>query len=118
MYLLTGKIVSGLTAILGFEITAWMWMFAAVGYGKQYLNKRHKRLDYINKAVYPFYILHQTIIVIIVFYVVKWDAAIFLKYLFTVLLSFLLSIAIYHLLIRPYRITGLLFGMKNNAKRK
>lgn len=97
-------------------ITAWMWMFAAVGYGKQYLNKRHKRLDYINKAVYPFYILHQTIIVVIVFYVVKWDAPILLKYLFTVLLSLLLSIAIYHLLIRPYRIPGFLFGMKNNAK--
>lgn len=94
-------------------LTAWMWMFAAVGYGRQYLNRKHRALAYINQAVYPFYILHQTVIVLIVYHVVKWEEAVFPKYLFTVVLSFFLSITIYHLLIRPYRITRLLFGMKS-----
>lgn len=93
-------------------LTAWMWMFAAVGYGKQYLNKKHKSLFYINQAAYPFYILHQTVIVIIVFFVVKWSETVLTKYLFTAILSFLLSLLIFHLFIRPYRITRLLFGMK------
>jgi peptidoglycan/LPS O-acetylase OafA/YrhL len=98
-------------------ITAWMWMFAAVGYGKQYLNKKHNFLNYINQAVYPFYVLHQTIIVMVVYYVVKWQESILTKYLFTVLLSLFLSIAIYYLFIRPYKLTRLLFGMKSGKKR-
>ncbi|MCC6288585.1 MAG: acyltransferase family protein [Chitinophagaceae bacterium] len=97
-------------------LTAWMWMFAAIGYGKQYLNKRHSVLIYINQAVYPFYILHQTIIVIVVFYIVKWQEAVLTKYLFTALVSLFFSIAIYHLLIRPYKLTRFLFGMKPKSK--
>jgi glucans biosynthesis protein C len=93
-------------------VSAWSWVLAAVGYGKKYLNKKHRILDYVNQAVYPFYILHQTVIVIIVFYVVKTTDTIGLKYIFTVLVSFVLSLGIYHLFIRPFAITRLLFGMK------
>ncbi len=96
--------------------TAWFWMFAAIGYGKEYLNKRLSILDYINKAVYPFYIIHQTVIVIIAYYVVKTDDNVLLKYLFTCLLSLFLSIMLYHLFIRPFKLTRFLFGMKPENK--
>lgn len=99
-------------------LTAWMWMFALVGYGKQYLNTKHKSLSYINQAAYPFYILHQTVIVMIVFYVVKWDETILTKYAFIAILSLFLTLMIFHLFIRPYRMTRLLFGMKPINKRK
>lgn len=92
--------------------TAWFWVMTAIGYGKRYLNKKHKALDYLNQSVYPFYILHQTIIVIIVYYVVQTNDTILFKYLFTVVLSFFVTIMIYHLFIRPYKVMRLLFGMK------
>lgn len=92
--------------------TAWAWLFAAVGYGREYLNKKHRALNYINQAVYPFYILHQTIIVIIVYYVVKTTDTVGMKYFFTAGLSFFLSVMIYHLFIRPWAIMRFLFGMK------
>ncbi|KAA2239497.1 acyltransferase family protein [Chitinophaga agrisoli] len=94
-------------------LNAWLWVFAIIGYGKKYLQRKHRALDYINQAVYPFYILHQTVIVIIAFYVVKTDDTIGMKYLFIAGTSFVVSMLIYHLFIRPFAITRLLFGMKS-----
>ncbi len=96
-----------------FPLNAWFWVFAAIGYGKRYLNKFHPALNYINQAVYPFYILHQTIIVIIVYYVVQTQDTILMKYLFTVGVSGAVSMLMYHLLIKDFKITRLLFGMKS-----
>lgn len=99
-----------------FPLTAWSWIFTVIGYGKRYLNKKHRIQEYINQAVYPFYILHQTIIVIVVFYVIRTSEPVLNKFLFTFLTSFILVMCIYHLLIRPYAITRFLFGMKPKKK--
>ncbi len=95
-----------------YALTAWLWVFTAIGYGKRYLDKKHPALAYINRAVYPFYILHQTVIVVIAYYVVKTSDTIFLKYSFLVVVSFLLSMSIYHLFVRPFALTRFLFGAK------
>ncbi len=100
-------------------IVAWGWVFALVGYGKRYLNKKAKVLDYLNQAVYPFYILHQTVIVVLVYYIVKTqNESILSKYMFTVAATFFITVGIYHLLIRPYALTRFLFGMKPKTVKK
>lgn len=101
-----------------FPITAWAWIFTAIGYGKRYLNKPHRSLDYVNQAVYPFYILHQTVIVILVYYVVQVEETIISKYLFVVVLSFIISMIILHVFIRPFSAMRFLFGMKPKEKTK
>jgi len=97
-------------ALLG--ITAWLWVFALVGYGKKYLNKKPIFFNYANAAVYPFYILHQTVIVVLTYYVVQTSDTIFLKYIFTLTLTLIISLCIYHLFIRPYALMRFLFGAK------
>jgi glucans biosynthesis protein C len=99
-----------------FPLTAWSWIFTAIGYGKRYLNKKHSIQNYINEAVYPFYILHQTIIVIVVYTVVQSPDPVYGKFIFTFITSFILVTCIYHLLIRPYAVTRFLFGMKPKKK--
>jgi hypothetical protein len=99
-----------------FPLTAWCWIFTAIGYGKRYLNKKHSIQNYINEAVYPFYILHQTVIVIIVYYVVQSPDSVYGKFIFTFITSFILVTCIYHLLIRPYPVMRFLFGMKPKKK--
>lgn len=101
-----------------YAMTAWFWVMTAVGYGKKYLNRKTKVLDYLNQAVYPFYILHQTVIVVIVYYVIQVQESILMKYLFTVVLSFIVSVSIYHLFIRPYKVMRFLFGMKPKKENK
>jgi hypothetical protein len=93
-------------------VIAWGWLLGLVGYGKKYLNRPHKSLNYLNQAVYPFYIVHQTVIVCISYYIVELNDDILSKYLFTVVVTFFITMGIYHLLIKPYAVTRFLFGMK------
>ena len=93
-------------------IHTWFWIFALVGYGRKYLNKPHPSISYINQFIYPFYILHQTIIVILAYYVVQTTDTIALKWAFLTFATFFLSLLIFHLFIRPFYLTRILFGMK------
>ncbi|QEC44149.1 acyltransferase family protein [Pseudobacter ginsenosidimutans] len=95
-----------------YPVMAYAWVFSLVGYGKRYLNRPHRSLNYLNQMVYPFYILHQTVIVILTFYVIRTTDTILMKYLFTVLLTFFISIILIHVFIRPFGLSRWLFGMK------
>jgi peptidoglycan/LPS O-acetylase OafA/YrhL len=98
-------------------IIAWGWVLALVGYGKHYFNRSHKVLNYLNQAVYPFYILHQTVIVLLAYYIVQTqNESILSKYIYTVGITFFVTVLTYHLLIRPYALTRFLFGMKPKDK--
>lgn len=99
-------------------IAAWMWVFAIVGYGKKYLNRKSAALPYLNEAAYPFYILHQTIIVILTYYIVQTPDDVALKYFFTVIVTLVLSMMIFHLFIRPFGVMRFLFGMKPRQPRE
>lgn len=44
---------------------------AIIGYGRKYLNRGGKVLEYLNKACFPVYILHQPVIVIISYYLLN-----------------------------------------------
>lgn len=94
---------------------AWLWLLAASGYAKRYLNKHHLVLSYANKAIYPFYILHQTVIIAIGYYVIQIDESILAKYIFVSMLSLAGSLAIYEFLVRPFRLMRFLFGMKEDT---
>lgn len=99
-------------------INAWAWMLAACGYARIHLNKPSKLLTYLNQSIYPFYILHQTIIIIIGYYVVQVDESILTKYIFISTLSIIGSLGIYEFLIKPFRISRFLFGVKSAPRIK
>lgn len=94
------------------SLCGWAWVLTCIGYGKKNLNRRHRYLSYLNEAVYPFYILHQTVIVILAYYVVKAPDEVAIKYIFIVLVTLAICMAVFHHFIRPYNITRWLFGMK------
>jgi hypothetical protein len=45
-------------------VNFWAWILVLFGYAAKYLNQKSALLSYCNTAVYPFYILHQTITII------------------------------------------------------
>ncbi len=93
-------------------INTWFFMIAILGYGQMYLNKVNPFLRYANKATYPFYILHQTVIVTIGFFVVRWEANVALKFIVIALISLLATILLYEVGVRRTNVTRFLFGMK------
>ncbi|GAB2536680.1 acyltransferase family protein [Spirosoma aerophilum] len=91
----------------------WFSVLATIGYGYRYLNVNHPVLPKLNKAVYPFYILHQTVIVLIGYAILtRTNLGVYDGFLVVSLSSLLTCVVIYLLLIRPFKLTRLLFGMK------
>ncbi len=88
------------------------WIVFIVGMGAKYLNFRSNTLEYCNEAVLPFYILHQTFILLVGWYVVRWNTAIFTKFLVISVTSFVLIASTYELLIRRFNGIRFIFGMR------
>ena len=94
------------------RINAFSDILCICGFAKHYLNYTNKGLQYANEAVLPFYILHQTIIIAIGFYVADLDWTWQIKLIILMAGTFLGAWGIYHFLIRPFDLMRLLFGMK------
>lgn len=93
-------------------INSWFWIVALLGLGRRYLNFNNWVLQYANQAAYPFYILHQTVVIAIAFYVVRWHIDITEKFLIISTASLLTTIALYDLLIKRINVARFLFGLK------
>lgn len=105
---------SGLLFLPGFfqVLNTWSWILALFGYAAEYLNKKNRHLEYANQAVYPFYILHQTITVTIGFYLMNLPWSIPVKFLILVTGTFGGSWFIYEFLIKRHKFLRPLFGLK------
>lgn len=94
------------------SLLAWCWIISILGLSARFLNFKNKFLGYANEAVLPFYILHQTILLIIGFYAIQLSIGIASKYIIITSSSFLVIMTIYELLIRRINLFRFLFGMK------
>jgi len=89
-----------------------LFVLAILGYGRRYLRFGNKFLAYTGEASYPYYILHQTVIVIIGFYVVQWQLGVGAKFLVILAAATAVTALLYELLIKRFNILRFLFGMK------
>jgi len=94
-----------------YALNAWCWATAILGYGRKLLSFNHRFLAISNELVLPFYILHQTVIVAIAFYVVGWNLIVIEKYLIIVLASFAIICALLYP-IREINVLRFLFGIR------
>lgn len=91
---------------------SWFTLIAVIGFGQRYLNKPHPILKYTNEGLYPFYILHQTVIIWLGWYICKLDWSVAAKFWSISLLTLLFCVAFFFLIIRPFNIMRLFFGVK------
>jgi hypothetical protein len=95
---------------------SWFWVITVVAFGQHYLNRPHPWLKHFNEGLYPFYILHQTVIIAIGYYICQLPWSIFAKFWTVSILTLISCLLIYFILIRPVNLTRLLFGMKLRGK--
>lgn len=95
---------------------SWFWVISIIGYGRRYLNFKTKFLSYANEGIYPFYILHQTVLIILAFYIIRWDTSIYFKYIILSLSTLLICVAVYDFVIKRNNYIRVLFGMRLNRK--
>jgi hypothetical protein len=98
------------------SMNSWAWMLAFIGIAARFLNFNNRFLGYAGEAVLPFYVLHQTVIISIGFYIVQWDIGVTPKYFIIAATSFIGIMAIYELLVRRINILRFLFGMRLKKK--
>jgi peptidoglycan/LPS O-acetylase OafA/YrhL len=96
----------------------WSLLMAILGFGKKCQSFNHPVLRYASEAAYPFYILHQTVIVLIGYYVVQWHLSILLKFLIINATALIATVSVYEMLIRRVNVSRFLFGLKPRRKPK
>ncbi|MBT6330468.1 MAG: acyltransferase family protein, partial [Kordiimonadaceae bacterium] len=93
-------------------IMKWSWVATLIGFARHYLNFKNDFLGYANGIVYPFFILHQTVIIIIGYYIIDWGMNGIFEFIAIAIGTFVLSIALIELVIKRSNILRVLFGLK------
>ena len=93
-------------------VNTMAWLFAILGFANRHLTRRPAFLSEATEAVYPFYILHQTVTVIAVYWLLQIGAPPVAGFILAVLATFMATSAIYFGLVRPVWFLRPLFGLK------
>jgi hypothetical protein len=96
--------------IWGFS--CWFWLVALLSIGARFLNFTNRFLVYSNEAVLPIYILHQTVIVIATFFIIKLSLPILPALILVTFCAFAGSIIIYDQIVKRLKWVRILFGMR------
>jgi glucan biosynthesis protein C len=123
-FLLAGAALSALHLVLRFYVhpafyeavdmrllAAWGWIVGFLWLGGRFLNFTSRLLAHVNKMVLPFYIMQQTVIIIVAYFVVQTGLAIPFKYGITAAISLAVIVAAYELVVSRVGPVGFLFGM-------
>jgi glucan biosynthesis protein C len=98
------------------SIVSWSAVVFIVSLGAKYLNFTNGLLAYSNEAVLPFFLFHQTIILIVGWFVLPWDINNVAQYLIIAAVSFPLILILYEVFVRHIDFMRLLFGMAPQKK--
>lgn len=115
-YLVESDFWGGYYYLIVSVCVAWFVGLAALGFSFKYLSHDSKFRKYANEAIYPFYLLHQPIILLFGFYMKDLEMSIALKAFYLTVLSFTTSVTIYLFLIRPFNFMRVVFGLKARKK--
>jgi len=98
-----------------YGLCSWCFILAILGFGMRHLAFSTPFLKYANEAVLPFYVMHQTVLLVVGFFIVQWNVPDLVKFLVMAAGSFGIIMGLYEYLIRRVDILRILFGMKPQA---
>ncbi len=91
---------------------AWFSIIALLAIAQKWLNKPSNALSYMTEAVFPWYILHQTLIVMFGYWLTRQDLPVYSEFLALTLATFLGCLLINEFCIRRWKWIRPLFGLK------
>jgi glucan biosynthesis protein C len=86
-------------------------LMAMLAFAFKYLNRGGRVLDYLNQAAFPIYILHQSIMMVIAYFVLQWSIDLALQFILIVMLTLIASIALFEVS-RHFALLRILLGIK------
>lgn len=95
----------------------WCWLAAILGYGKKYLGYSGALTRYLNTAILPYYLLHQTLIVVFAYWLMPLTLPVWLE--FGLILTFTVAgCAAGYELVRRLSWLRPFFGLKGTATKQ
>ncbi len=98
-------------------ITSWAVIVSILGFAVRHFQFDNPSRQYANEAVLPFYMFHQTVIVVLGFLILGWNANVFIKYVALILGSFAIIMILYEGVVRRFGPLRWLFGMTYRRRR-
>lgn len=92
-------------------LVSWYGALTILGVGQRFLTTTPAWLKRANELIYPFYIFHQTVIVVLAYYIIQWAWPWGAKALVLLILSFA-GTAILTWLSARFRLTRVLVGLR------
>jgi glucans biosynthesis protein C len=99
------------------QANTWVWVLALLGAGRALLSTPVRGLGYASEASFPFYVLHQTVIVAVAYVLVGWELPVWPKFATLCLTATALTLLLYEVAVRQAAPTRFLFGMKPRRPR-
>ncbi|MBT0586627.1 acyltransferase family protein [Alteromonas oceanisediminis] len=93
-------------------VLSWSSVSVMLGYAQQYLRFQSSTLRWCNQFIYPFYIFHQTVIIILGYFILATDASLFVKATLLAAGSFTATVLICAIGIAPFNPVRVLFGVR------
>jgi len=93
-------------------LLSWFLCISIIGYAQTCLNIDNKLRKIGNEMIYPFYLLHQPVIIVLGYFIIKFEINDFLKFLMVIASSFVFTVALYMLVVRQSKFLKLIFGVK------
>ena len=94
------------------SLLIWSYLLTIFGYGMRYLTANRRLLSYANEAVLPFYILHQPVILVIGYFIIRLPLPILAKYLIITPLALSITLGLFEYGIRRVNQLRRVFGLK------
>ncbi len=108
----TDEIASAFAWGITSGVYGWSVICTLCGYAVRHLNAPSKLLSHLNEAILPVYVLHQPILLVAAWHVFPQQLRVASEAGLLICTTLLGSLAIYEILIRPWRLMRFLFGLK------
>jgi glucans biosynthesis protein C len=95
------------------NLFTWWSLLAFLGYGRQYLSFGNRLLSWARDASYPIYILHQTVIIVIAYWIIREPWQPWIKYWVVLVATLIICVALYEFLLRRSAALRIAFGIKS-----
>lgn len=97
------------------NLFTWCWLLTFLAYGRHILSKENGLLRWARDASYPVYILHQTVMLIVAYWVIALPYAPWTKFTIVLAATMAFSVALYEGA-RRFSFGRLLLGMKQSTR--
>ena len=96
----------------GRVLFAWLAILTLLGLSQKFLNQPSKALTYMTEAIFPWYILHQTLIVIAGYWLTRQGLSVSFEFILLVAVTLSGCFLLHEFIIRKLKLLRPLFGLK------